>query len=49
MNEKDLPQPGLEESDEERKNTSDQPPDGSGSPSVDEPTQPVLEPDEEVS
>jgi hypothetical protein len=45
MSEKDLPQPGLDDSDDE----SDNPSDENGEVTVDEPTKPVLDPEKDES
>lgn len=48
MNERDLPQPGLDELDEDDSNSSGDPTEGPGNVSVDEPTEPALNPDDDL-
>ena len=46
MTERDLPQPGLDEVDDDE-HASDEPTEGPGNVSVDEPTEPALNPDDD--
>jgi hypothetical protein len=47
MTEKDLPQPGLDETDDGVDEATDHPTEGPGNVSVDEPTEPVLNPEDD--
>lgn len=47
MTERDLPQPGLDEVDDDESD-SGEPADGPGEVTVDEPTEPALNPDDDL-